>query len=51
LHLALRENHLEVVNELLRHGINTKIIGYNQASSAQHARKLGLYDLAIALEN
>ena len=51
LHLALRENHPEVVNQLLRHGIDTKILGYNQKSSAQRARKLGLTDLAVALEN
>ena len=51
LHLALREQHLEVVNELLKHGIDTKIIGYNQKSSSQCAREMGLIDLAGALEN
>jgi len=49
--LALKEQHFEVINELVKHGINTRIEGFNNKNSIQLANSIGLVELAQLLEN
>lgn len=51
LHLALREQHIEIVNELVKCGSNARIEGFKQKNSIQCAKEAGLADVAESLEN
>jgi len=49
LHLALKEQHFEIINELVKNGINTRIEGFNHKNSIQFAKDNGLIELAQLL--
>jgi len=51
LHLAIKENHNEIINELIKCGSNPRLIGYNNKSSIQCAKDAGLNALVKRLEN
>lgn len=50
LHLALREQHIEIVNELVKHGGNARIEGFNNKNSIDCAHDFGLKDIAENLK-
>ena len=51
LHLALREQQIEIVNELVKYGGNTRIEGFNNKNSIQCASDIGLKDISENLKN
>ncbi len=50
LHLALREQRLEIVNVLIKYGCNPRIEGFNKVTGIQCARDCGLHDIAELLQ-